>query len=1135
MEKVVSGIVLMLLLISMLTFAFRAYPVKTELPAHTSTISSSLEQQVVALVNGSRTYNYDLELENIAYGNYAFRAGGSVGANESANWIKEQFESFGLEAWLEPFEFTTWDLLSKPSLLTDDDGNVSTTSDQIMIPSFQCEHYSWPTPESGVFSDLVILPLPDAGNRDELSTKTINMTEWDAIDTTGKIVLIGREVSWCQGGMPTFLNKISEQPPAAIVRTWWFDWMSFVPDFFSSTGGRPLSSLGPYFWNLQIPVGSVSYEDGLLLRNKENAINISACVSVKSIISTGTHYNVVGRIRGYESPEKIVIVSSHYDTVMCSGFCDNGAGTAGVIELAKVFGDVVKTGIYKPRYTILFVTFASEELGLVGSINYVKQHKNEMANIIAVINLDGIGSDELYVTETDPANGFDLDQTILNAARDLNIAAALEAPGGSDQESFRNPSWANNIYYWYWGLEADIADATPVNSSALIISFPLLYSDMWTMGAPGWIHTSYDNSTSTMTFNWVEIEDLENHVKVAALSITRISPMMIVIDKAQYTWYGDLIVNETDKVVIENCNFIVENGMIYVYGTLNITNSTVWMRNVSLRYKNVKVYGNFTMSNSKILGNNKIICETDSNVLVLNSFSPKTMLAVSSDGQAYVYNSSLQAISIYHGNAQLLSSNFSEIVFSFRMNSKLYTSDSYTNHLLLLELDYNGNLEIRSGFVESLTIYSSHYSANFTLSRSFVGEWYVNCAWFEGKFFNSVIGTLDFGIDPAWSGSLTLPSGHIEYLKLDWSYPPFIIENSTVNEWRISIFGDNSVQLFNSENLDLDIGESAKVSMLNSYVLYLCVYEDFSGSISATNATINSANIRLENCSLDFALKEGFHEYFNLYIPEHECNITLINSTVNHWWIDAWSNATISLSNSTLTADLGWCPYNLQILRNSICYVRDSNLETIFCSGSTYELYPALTIVNCTVNTLYAYNGANITLINSIVNMLITDPIYVTLINSNILLMLDFSLEMTHEDSIIASITEECIHPLPNNIQRFSPYINITTTYNDCFETQVKIYYNETEVNNAGKSENELQMYYLDESNAWRPCRIQGVNTIENYVWANVTHLSYFTLGINTLEPALTMEGPYYHWFGIEYWIVTFDNNRPIRLISNYF
>ncbi|MCJ7469306.1 M28 family peptidase [Candidatus Bathyarchaeota archaeon] len=505
--------------------------------------STFSEQQVVALVNGSRAYNYDLELENIAYGHYAFRSGGSIGANETANWIKTQFESFGLVTHLEPFSFTTWDVLDRPWFLIDDDGNQNTTIDQIVISPFQCEHYSWPTPEDGVFADLVILLLPSAADRSEIGLRPINMTAWNAVDTTGKIVLIGREVRMSSSWHQTYVDKLNAQPPAAVVYTWWFDWMSFVPDFFNSAGGRPLGGYGPYYWNLHVPVGFVNYEDGLWIRNRENTLNVFGHVSIRAVIGTGTHYNVIGKISGYENPEKQVIISGHYDTVMTGGFCDNGAGTAGVIELAKVFSNIFNEGIYKPRYTLLFIVFASEEIGLVGSINYIRQHKSEMPNITAVINLDCIGSDDFAVMPTDSANGLDLDEVILDAAEDLGITAALETPGASDHESFRDPSWADYIYNLNWGLEAGISDATPVESSALLISRPLFYFET----PSGWIHTSYDNSTSTETFEWVEAEDLGNHIKIAALTIVRVSP-------DTHTRAGD--VNADGSIDIFDCAII---------------------------------------------------------------------------------------------------------------------------------------------------------------------------------------------------------------------------------------------------------------------------------------------------------------------------------------------------------------------------------------------------------------------------------------------------------------------------------------------------------------------------------------------------------------------------------------------------
>lgn len=481
------------------------------------------ENKVLALVNSSEAWSYDMHLENIALSHNAFRAAGSAGANETADWIAEQFENFGLETRKEEFQFTCWDLLSRPTLIIDNDGNSSTTTDQTMINSFQCEHYS---PAGNVFADLVILPLPPAADHTRMGATPIG-TLWNSINTKGKVVLVGREVRLDYGWQGTFNEKLRAQPPAAVIHTWWYNWMSFVPDFFSSAGGRPVA-FDHYFWALGIPVGFVNYDDGLLIRNRENSLNVSAKVVINSVAEDGPQYNVVGKLRGFEEPDKSVIVCGHYDTVMCTGFCDNGAGTSGVIELAHVFTEAAKRGIYYPKYSILFIALAGEEIGLVGSIHYVAQHKAEMDKIRAVLNLDCIGSDILEVTETNIDHGINLAEIVLDAAGDLSVNARLIDPDQSDEAPFLYPPNGDNILANWWDTSLGIGDAHPVESSVMISSFPLLYRDQWSTGTPGWIHASYDNSTSTYTLNWVEPQDFESHIKVAALTLVRVSPSSVV-------------------------------------------------------------------------------------------------------------------------------------------------------------------------------------------------------------------------------------------------------------------------------------------------------------------------------------------------------------------------------------------------------------------------------------------------------------------------------------------------------------------------------------------------------------------------------------------------------------------------------
>ena len=60
----------------------------------------------------------------------------------------------------------------------------------------------------------------------------------------------------------------------------------------------------------------------------------------------------------------------------------------------------------------------------------------------------------------------------------------------------------------------------------------------------------------------------------------------------------------------------------------------------------------------------------------------------------------------------------------------------------------------------------------------------------------------------------------------------------------------------------------------------------------------------------------------------------------------------------------------------------------------------------------------------------------------------------------------------------------------------LNISYNETEVANAGLSENSLRVYrYNTSSGSWSVVASSGVNTVNNYVWANLTSFSYYGIG----------------------------------------
>ncbi len=120
-------------------------------------------------------------------------------------------------------------------------------------------------------------------------------------------------------------------------------------------------------------------------------------------------YNVIAILPGTSEPERHLIVSGHYDSwnmvyrndkdgkrvldpeatvaAVAPGVTDDGSGTAAVLELARVMSQ------HQFRKTIIFIAFAGEEYGLLGSSTYAEAAKAKGDVIEGVFNNDIIGSD----------------------------------------------------------------------------------------------------------------------------------------------------------------------------------------------------------------------------------------------------------------------------------------------------------------------------------------------------------------------------------------------------------------------------------------------------------------------------------------------------------------------------------------------------------------------------------------------------------------------------------------------------------------------------------------------------------------------------------------------------------------------
>ncbi len=122
------------------------------------------------------------------------------------------------------------------------------------------------------------------------------------------------------------------------------------------------------------------------LVNRYQSLGYTNIVQQPFSYSGNTTYNIIVTKTGSLYPNTYVIIDAHYDTVNGTGTNDNGSGTVLLLEMARLLADV------ETEYSIKFIHFSGEEVGLIGSNYYVNNTVNpENLNIKLVFNIDEVG------------------------------------------------------------------------------------------------------------------------------------------------------------------------------------------------------------------------------------------------------------------------------------------------------------------------------------------------------------------------------------------------------------------------------------------------------------------------------------------------------------------------------------------------------------------------------------------------------------------------------------------------------------------------------------------------------------------------------------------------------------------------
>jgi N-acetylated-alpha-linked acidic dipeptidase len=97
-------------------------------------------------------------------------------------------------------------------------------------------------------------------------------------------------------------------------------------------------------------------------------------------------YDVIATLRGTDD-DQWVVLGNHHDAWIF-GAADPSSGTAVMLETARAFGELARSG-WKPKRTILIGEWDGEEPGLIGSTEWVESHRAELqAKAVAYLNTD---------------------------------------------------------------------------------------------------------------------------------------------------------------------------------------------------------------------------------------------------------------------------------------------------------------------------------------------------------------------------------------------------------------------------------------------------------------------------------------------------------------------------------------------------------------------------------------------------------------------------------------------------------------------------------------------------------------------------------------------------------------------------
>ena len=331
------------------------------------------------MVSGERAYAHVVELAQ----RIGSRTAGSDAEQAAADYIADQFTSYGYQPTLEPFEVKYY--VEQASRLEVLSPEATTLEPRALSLSAAGE----------ATGDLAAAGIGRPG-------------DFPTEGMTGRVALLER-------GELTFSDKVANAAAAGVAAVIVYN-------------NQPGSFRGDLGDESAIPAVGISQEEGQRLLGLLAQGPVTVRLSVEAGFEQGTSQNVIARPPDGRCEE---VVGAHYDSVEAGpGANDNASGVAALLETARVLaagGD---------REGVCLVAFGAEEVGLVGSQRFVANLDPDERQVLrGMVNLDMVGVGDQWQLIGSPELAQEVDAQASSLGLDP-VATELPAGLGADQSNF---------------------------------------------------------------------------------------------------------------------------------------------------------------------------------------------------------------------------------------------------------------------------------------------------------------------------------------------------------------------------------------------------------------------------------------------------------------------------------------------------------------------------------------------------------------------------------------------------------------------------------------------------------------------------------------------------------------------------